>query len=313
MGERAAGADGHLLGGQLGDGVRGEFERLVAVQQEVFAQRFLLLGVGLAGERLAQGTELGERRHFARGERAGVKEDVLNCAMEGFALAALADAGRGRGLGVRLELVDLRAGLGEDAVDVDLHAGGLAAAVVGHEHMLVGGVDGIARGRDLDGVIGPLADDVDAEVAAGLEEVPALRALRVIHARDDRARAFDLVGLDPGAGGEGLLGAEVTGLAEDEVGAFLEDGSRTGLAVLHPGDRLAGGGRAGGQAFAFVQGEAGDEVLGRDVGVEVGGLGLGEPLFEERRAELTGRGDLLVALGDFAREGVPARPIRIGR
>ena len=63
----------------------------------------------------------------------------------------------------------------------------------------------------------PLADDVDAEIAAGLEEVPALGLLRVIHARDDRTRAFGLVRLDPGARGEGLLGAEVAGLAEDEV------------------------------------------------------------------------------------------------
>ena len=178
---------------------------------------------------------------------------------------------------------------------------------------MVGRVDGIARGDHLDRVVGPLADDVDAEVAAGLEEVPALGALRVVHPSDDRTGAFDLVGLDPGGGGECLLGAEVAGGADDEMRTLLKDRCWTDLAGLVPGHGLACGGRTGGDAVAFVEGEPGDERLGGNVRVEVGGLGRREPLLEKRRAELTGRGDLFVTLGDFAREGVPARTVGVGR
>jgi hypothetical protein len=80
VGHRAATADHGLLGGQFRDGVRGELERFVAVEEEMFAQGFLLLGVGLAGQRLTQGAELGERRHLARVKRAGVEEDVAEAA-----------------------------------------------------------------------------------------------------------------------------------------------------------------------------------------------------------------------------------------
>ena len=94
VGERAAATDGHLLGGELGDGVRGEFERFMTIEQEVLAEGFFLLGVGLAGQRLTQGAELGERRHLTRVEGAAIEEDFLDRAMEGFALAALADPRR---------------------------------------------------------------------------------------------------------------------------------------------------------------------------------------------------------------------------
>ena len=233
--------------------------------------------------------------------------------MKGLALAALADACRGGSFSVGLELIDFATGLGEDSVDVDLHAGGFAAAVVGHEDVLVGRVNHVTRGHYLDRVVGPLADDVDAEVAAGLEEVPALGALRVVHPSDDRTGAFDLVGLDPGGGGECLLGAEVAGGADDEMRTLLEDWRRTDLAGLVPGHGLACGGGAGWDALAFVEGEAGDESLGRDVCIKVGGLGRREPLLEKRRAELAGRGDLFVALGDLGGQDVPARTVGVGR
>ena len=74
-----------------------------------------------------------------------------------------------------------------------------------------------AVGDDLEGVVGPLVDDVGGDLAAFDPEVPAPVVVAVVHPRDDRAAEVALDGLDPGPVGERLVLLEVAGVGQLEL------------------------------------------------------------------------------------------------
>jgi hypothetical protein len=75
-----------------------------------------------------------------------------------------------------------------------------------------GSDDGLAGG-DFDGFAGPSGDDVNAEGAVGLEEVPAAVAVLFIHAGEDAAGDVVAPDFDPGAITEFLIFFEIACLA----------------------------------------------------------------------------------------------------
>ena len=197
--------------------------------------------------------DLRDCHHFASVERAAVEQDILDAAFVELAGTALTESRRGGGGRRSLELVDVGLGFGEDAIDVELYAGALTAAVVRHKNVLPdAGLQQVLGGADLEGVVGPFADDVKAEVLTGLEEVPTLSGLSVIHAGDDGAVAFHFSGANPGADAEGFLRVEVAQLANDEIGALLESGGGAEFTVGLPDDWFAVCGCTCGQSLAFV-------------------------------------------------------------
>ena len=235
-------------------------------------------------------------------------------AIEELARAALAEAGGGLGLAGRRQLIDLEVERGHDAVDVKFNALGFAAAVVGQEDMLPGILfgDGLSGGH-LDGVDGPLANQVETIVGVGEEERPALRGLRVVHAGDEGLCPHHGAGTEPAADGEGLLCIEVADVTELEVSAFFDSEGGPAAAFFNPGGGSAVDLGLCGDAGAFIQGETTQQALRRDVLVEVRGLEFSKPTFEVLAGDIAKVAGLLLGGFDFSWQCVPARTVGVGR
>ena len=95
------------------------------------------------------------------------------------------------------------------AVEVDFHAGRLARAVVGDEHVMpLTGLQG-AFGRHLERVVGPFIDDVHGHALIFEPQVPTAMPTGVVHAGSGRAVHAALGKLDPGADREVLVALEI--------------------------------------------------------------------------------------------------------
>src|SRR5262249_32952660 len=124
----------------------------------------------------------------------------------------------------------------QDAVDVDLDAGGLAGAIVDDADVLPGVRLERGLADDLEGVVRPGADDVRAGPIAFEPQVPAAMRLRVVHAGHDGARLAAADDLDPGGGAEGLVLLEVAGLRNLQ-GRSVLDGETLGRQFpVNPGE-----------------------------------------------------------------------------
>ena len=174
---------------------------------------------------------------------------------------------------------------------------------------VVGGIQD-AAGDDFQGILGPLVDDVHANLAALVPEVPTGVARSGFHAGGNRTGLGPRRELDPGSDREGLLGSKITHVVQLDRGAGL-DGERLGgqLAVF-PGEavlqvdrpRLAGDGQVDVVALFLIQrcveGQPGRGKAGR----EVLGLDLGEPLIKVSPGIVLAGGRLLLILCDLFRD-----------
>src|SRR5581483_9246692 len=115
-----------------------------------------------------------------------------------------------------LQLVGERVGRLRRTVEVDAHAGRLAGAVVGDQDVIpLPRLQG-RPGRHLEGVVGPLVDDVHADAVVLKPQVPAAEGVAVLHAGDGGAGGAAARELHPGADGERLVLLEVTDLRDLE-------------------------------------------------------------------------------------------------
>src|SRR5262245_66251923 len=93
----------------------------------------------------------------------------------------------------------------EDAVDVNLHAGGLGRTVVAHEDVIpLVRLHGLLGG-DAQRIFGPLGNDVHAHLVLVQPQIPATVSVGVVHAGDESAGVAAAGELDPGADGETLV------------------------------------------------------------------------------------------------------------
>ena len=133
------------------------------------------------------------------------------------------------------------------AIQVDLHSGGFTGTIVGET-----GVDPLATGNagcfDTDCTLRPVADDVDDELVALNEEIPAAMgiAFRSTHAGKKRTVAGDRVGRSesehgPCPGREGLIGLEVAFGRQRQAGVHVEARRRPQPAILAPIQRVGVG------------------------------------------------------------------------
>ncbi len=286
-----------------------------AADPDVVLQELLLgLRGRLAGKQRPQVVELGEHVGFGARDRAVIEPELLGGPGEEFAGAALAEAGRCLGLAGSRQGVDLELQRRHHAIDIESDAFGLAAAIVGDEDVLPGVLLGERLGgRDLDGVIGPLADQVKAVVGVGEEERPALRGLRIVHPGDEGLRAHHGGRAEPAADGERLLRVEVADLTEIEVGTFLEGDGAAVAAFLEPRRGGAVGLGLRWDAGPFVERETTEQPLGRDVLVEVRGFEFGEPTIEVLAGRVAEVARLFLGGFDLGRERVPSRTVGVGR
>ena len=168
-------------------------------------------------------------------------------------------------------------------------------------------------GGNLDGVVGPLADEVEAVVGVSEEERPALRGLRIVHAGDECLGAGHGSGAEPATDRKGFFGIEVADLTEVEVGAFLDGDGGAMAAFLNPGGRRAVDLGLRRDTGAFVQREATKKTLRGDVLVEVCGLELGEPNVEVLNGGVTEVACLFLGGFNLLWQRVPARTVGVAR
>src|SRR5438445_756292 len=137
---------------------------------------------------------MGERRGIFWRQDAIVNARLTDAADEAGAAAA-ADAEGLLGLEVLIQIVEIHLELCRLTVEVDFDAGGQARAVVGKSDLMPSvGRQGLG-GFDADGVIEPALDEIDVNLAFLVNELIAIPAIGIDHARENGATAF-WIGID---------------------------------------------------------------------------------------------------------------------
>ena len=192
-----------LIGLELGEVSVGTEQFLrVMLAEKLLQVRALLAGALLRGN--GQQREVrrrDQRRDFLDLERAAVEARVVHRALKRRGVPASAEMQpRLRGQRAGRELVG--GGIGRDGfpVDVELHAGGLAGAVVGHEEM----EPRVLRQRvftgNLEGIVRPRAGEMRVEFELVIhQQIHAAKLLRVVHPAQQRAALALAVNARPAA------------------------------------------------------------------------------------------------------------------
>ena len=182
--------------------------------------------------------------YFHCTELAPIDAYVLNQrAVYALAVMALGDFERHRRANAVLETVGDGSRFLRKAVDIDLHAGRLARAVVGDEQVVPLPQLDRCIGNYLDGVLLPFADDVGPDPIFFDPEIPAAVVVLVVHARQDGAELCSFCQVDPRPIRECLVGVEIAGLRDLDHAARLALVCLGGDMAVVPGDAALGGQR----------------------------------------------------------------------
>ena len=209
VGDGSAALDSVLFLLQFGGAGSGVLPRLVVHGQPPVVER-IAFGIGALiggfGENAAVFLRVRQGGDFARTEQAGIEAHVLETeALNARLLVALAEFERQFVVDRAFEIVRLVVGLELLAVEIDLHAVGLAAAVVGDENV----VPFVRRERfpayHFNSILIPGADDVGAGAVALHPQIPAAIARAFLDAGHGRAGDAIARQAHPRAVGEGLV------------------------------------------------------------------------------------------------------------